>query len=79
MSKTMEEYDMPEYDYLTNIKTYLYDLQDLVNEVIYLREENKSLKEQVKQYDEFLQKQLERNNEMTASIFKGLVGLQEEN
>lgn len=70
---------MPEYDYLTNIKTYLYDLQDLVNEVICLREENKSLKEQVKQYDEFLQKQLERNNEMTASIFKGLVGLQEEN
>ena len=69
---------MPEYDYLTNIKTYLYDLH-LVNEVIYLREENKSLKEQVKQYDEFLQKQLERNNEMTASIFKGLVGLQEEN
>ena len=53
--------------------------QDLVNEVIYLREENKSLKEQVKQYDEFLQKQLVRNNEMTASIFKGLVGLQEEN
>lgn len=70
---------MPEYDYLTNIRTYLYDLQDLVNEVICLREENKSLKEQVKQYDEFLQKQLERNNEMTASIFKGLVGLQEEN
>ena len=70
---------MPEYDYLTNIKTYLYELQDLVNEVICLREENKSLKEQVKQYDEFLQKQLERNNEMTASIFKGLVGLQEEN
>lgn len=70
---------MPEYDYLTNIKTYLYDLQDLVNEVIYLREENKSLKEQVKQYDEFLQKQIVRNNEMTASIFKGLVELQEEN
>ena len=70
---------MPEYDYLTNIRTYLYDMQDLVNEVICLREENKSLKEQVKQYDEFLQKQLERNNEMTASIFKGLVGLQEEN
>lgn len=70
---------MPEYDYLTNIKTYLYDLQDLVNEVICLREENKSLKEQVKQYDEFLQKQIERNNEMTASIFKGLVGLKEEN
>ena len=70
---------MPEYDYLTNIRTYLYDMQDLVNEVICLREENKSLKEQVKQYDEFLQKQLERNNEMTASIFKGLVGIQEEN
>ena len=70
---------MPEYDYLTNIKTYLYDMQDLVNEVIYLREENKSLKEQVKQYDEFLQKQIVRNNEMTASIFKGLVELQEEN
>lgn len=70
---------MPEYDYLTNIKTYLYDMQDLVNEVICLREENKSLKEQVKQYDEFLQKQLERNNEMTASIFKGLVGIQDEN
>lgn len=70
---------MPEYDYLTNIKTYLYDMQDLVNEVIYLREENKTLKEQVKQYDEFMQKQLERNNEMTTSIFKGLVGLQEEN
>lgn len=70
---------MPEYDYLTNIRTYLYDMQDLVNEVICLREENKSLREQVKQYDEFLQKQLERNNEMTASIFKGLVGLQEEN
>lgn len=69
---------MPEYDYLTNIRTYLYDLQDLVNEVICLREENKSLKEQVKQYDEFLQKQLERNNEMTASIFKGLVGLKDE-
>ena len=70
---------MPEYDYIANIKSYLYDMQDLVNEVVYLREENKSLKEQVKQYDEFFQKQLERNNEMTASIFKGLVGIQEEN
>ena len=69
---------MPEYDYLTNIKTYLYDMQDLVNEVIYLREENKTLKEQVEQYNEFLKKQHERNNEITASIFKGLVELQEE-
>jgi hypothetical protein len=41
--------------------------------------ENKQLKDQVKQYDEFLNKQLERNNEFTAQIFKDLVGMNAEN
>ena len=44
---------MYETDYLTNIKNHLYDLQDLVNEVIELRAENATLKKQVADYDEF--------------------------
>jgi hypothetical protein len=51
----------------------------LINEVIELRIENKQLKDQVKQYDEFLNKQIERNNEMTAQIFKDLIGMNAEN
>lgn len=68
-----------EYDPLINIRNFSYDLQDLINEVIELRIENKQLKDQVKQYDEFLNKQLERNNEFTAQIFKDLVGMNTEN
>lgn len=68
-----------EYDPLINIRNFSYDLQDLINEVIELRIENKQLKDQVKQYDEFLNKQIERNNEMTAQIFKDLVCMNAEN
>lgn len=68
-----------EYDPLINIRNFSYDLQDLINEVIELRIENKQLKDRVKQYDEFLNKQLERNNEFTAQIFKDLVGMNAEN
>ena len=67
-----------EYDPLINIRNFSYDLQDIINEVIELRIENKQLKEQVKQYDEFLNRQLKRNNEMTEQIFKDLVSMNEE-
>lgn len=67
-----------EYDPLINIRNFSYDLQDIINEIIELRIENKQLKEQVKQYYEFLNRQLERNNEMTAQIFKDLVSMNEE-
>lgn len=67
-----------EYDPLINIRNFSYDLQDLINEVIELRIENKQLKEQVKQYDEFLNRQIKRNNEMTAQIFKDLISMNEE-
>ena len=67
-----------EYDPLINIRNFSYDLQDIINEVIELRIENKQLRYQVKQYDEFLNKQLERNSEMTAQIFKDLVGMNAE-
>ena len=80
MNFNQEKYNMQDgYDPLINIRNFSYDLQDLINEVIELRIENKQLRDQVKQYDEFLNKQLERNNEMTAQIFKDLVGMNAEN
>lgn len=79
MNFNQEKYNMQDgYDPLINIRNFSYDLQDLINEVIELRIENKQLKEQVKQYDEFLNRQLKRNNEMTAQIFKDLVSMNAE-
>lgn len=79
MNFNQEKYNMQDgYDPLINIRNFSYDLQDLINEVIELRIENKQLKEQVKQYDEFLNRQLKRNNEMTEQIFKDLVSMNEE-
>ena len=62
-----------ENDYLTNIKSHLYGLQDLINEVLELRAENKSLREQVKQYEDFTNRMMERQNDISGSIIKHLI------
>ena len=64
---------MYETDYLTNIKNHLYDLQDLVNEVIELRAENASLKKQVADYDDFVRRLNKRNQDFMGETIKLLI------
>lgn len=64
---------MYETDYLTNIKNHLYDLQDLVNEVIELRAENASLKKQVADYDDFIRRLNKRNQDFMGETIKQLI------
>ena len=67
-----------ENDYLTDVRKHLFDLQDLVNEVLALREENRSLKELVKEYQDFMNRQLENNSQIASSILKGLIDAEKE-
>ena len=64
---------MVKNDYLTNIKTYIYDLQDLINEVLELRAENKSLRELIEQYEDFTNRIIKRQNDMSGIIVKHLI------
>ena len=64
---------MYETDYLANIKNHLYDLQDLVSEVIALREENATLKKQVADYDDFVRRLNKRNQDFIGETLKQLI------
>ena len=64
---------MYETDYLTNIKNHLYDLQDLVSEVIELRAENATLKKQVADYDDFIRRLNKRNQDFIGETIKKLI------
>lgn len=64
---------MYETDYLANIQNHLYDLQDLVSEVIALRKENAELKRQLADYDDFTRRLNKRNQEFIGETLKQLI------
>lgn len=56
-----------------NLKEFVFDLTDLLNEVAYLREENATLKKQVKDYDDFVRNLNTRNQEFIGETIKQLI------
>ena len=56
-----------------NLKEFVFDLTDLLNEVAYLREENATLKKQVKDYDDFIRNLNTRNQEFIGETIKQLI------
>ena len=56
-----------------NLKEFVFDLTDLLNEVAYLREENATLKKQVKDYDDFVRNLNIRNQEFIGETIKQLI------
>jgi uncharacterized protein YlxW (UPF0749 family) len=56
-----------------NLKEFAFDLTDLLNEVSYLREENATLKKQVKDYDDFVRNLNKRNQNFIGETIKQLI------
>lgn len=56
-----------------NLKEFAFDLTDLLNEVAYLREENATLKKQVKDYDDFVRNLNIRNQKFIGETIKQLI------
>lgn len=63
---------MEEFKYY-NLRDFTLDLNDLLNEVAYLREENKTLKKQVKDYDDFIRRLNKRNQDFMGETIKQLI------
>ena len=56
-----------------NLREFTLDLNDLLNEVEYLREENASLKNQVKDYNDFIRNLNTKNQDIAGDIIKQLI------
>lgn len=56
-----------------NLKEFALDLHELLNEVVYLREENATLKKQVKDYDDFISRLNKRNQDFIGETIKQLI------
>ena len=56
-----------------NLKEFALDLNELLNEVAYLREENATLKKQVKDYDDFISRLNKRNQDFIGETIKQLI------
>ena len=56
-----------------NLRDFTLDLNDLLNEVEYLRKENASLKKQVKDYNDFILSLTNRNQEFIGETIKQLI------
>ena len=56
-----------------NLREFTLDLNTLLNEVTYLREENASLKTRVKDYDDFIRNLTNRNQEFIGETIKQLI------
>ena len=56
-----------------NLREFAFYLADLLNEVAYLREENATLKKQVKDYDDFVRNLNTRNQEFIGETIKQLI------
>lgn len=56
-----------------NLKEFVLDLHELLNEVAYLREENATLKKQVKDYDDFISRLNKRNQDFIGETIKQLI------
>lgn len=63
---------MEEFKYY-NLKEFTLDLNELLNEVAYLREENATLKKQVKDYDDFIRNLNKRNQDFIGKTIKQLI------
>ena len=63
---------MDEFKYY-NLRDFTLDLNELLNEVAYLREENKTLKKQVKDYDDFIRRLNKRNQDFMGETIKQLI------
>ena len=56
-----------------NLREFTLDLNELLNEVAYLREENASLKTRIKDYDDFIRTLTNRNQEFIGETIKQLI------
>ena len=56
-----------------NLREFTLDLNELLNEVAYLREENASLKTRIKDYDDFIRTLSNRNQECIGETIKQLI------
>lgn len=63
---------MEEFKYC-NLREFMLDLNELLNEVAYLREENAALKKQVADYDDFVRRMNKRNQEFIGETIKQLI------
>ena len=63
---------MKDFEYC-NLRDFMLDLNDLLNEVEYLRVENASLKKQVKDYNDFILNLTNQNHEFIGETIKQLI------
>ena len=63
---------MEEFKYY-NLREFTLDLNELLNEVAYLREENATLKKQVADYDDFIRRLNKRNQDFIGETIKQLI------
>lgn len=63
---------MEEFKYY-NLREFTLDLNELLNEVAYLREENATLKKQVADYDDFIRRLNKRNQDFIGDTIKQLI------
>ena len=56
-----------------NLREFTLDLNELLNEVAYLREENAELKKQVADYNDFIRNLNTKNQDIAADIIKQLI------
>lgn len=63
---------MEEFKYY-NLREFTLDLNELLNEVAYLREENATLKKQVADYDDFIRRLNKRNQDFIGDTIKKLI------
>lgn len=63
---------MDEFKYY-NLREFTLDLNELLNEVAQLREENATLKKQVKDYDDFIARLNKRNQDFVGETIKQLI------
>ena len=70
--KDLNYNNMKEFEYY-NLRELTLDLNELLNEVKYLREENAALKTRVKDYDDFIRNLTNRNQEFIGETIKQLI------
>ena len=63
---------MDEFKYY-NLREFTLDLNELLNEVVHLREENATLKKQVADYDDFIRRLNKRNQDFIGDTIKQLI------
>ena len=70
--KDLNYNNMKEFEYY-NLRELTLDLNELLNEVAYLREENAELKKQVVDYKDFIRNLTNRNQKFIGETIKQLI------